>query len=542
MKNQVKLRYKILNRGIDKNHIFIKMIVYFDNKNGLKIENTRFYIDDDSYIDCKLHESKGVMPRTKRMQTVRIFSFDLSELLETESRINGTLRVVTDIEGQEVIYYIKEKKKRNSRNNKFYYLPECGVFKDGFAVFFRHSYNAALVSVKRKMEEIEYTKFFRFIESKPVSMLLYCLGNIRTALRKKQINIYYEKFCSKAEEGTFELFQLSQQSRNSKNYFIIDENSSDYQRIINEPNVVRRFSFKYYWLIYGADNFISTETPDGHLNVLRSTNYYMMKKIYKGKFVFLQHGVTYMKRHAKTSSFLKGKAGEPDLMAVGSIKEKAICMEMMNLDDSVFMITGLPIYSLVNYKHINQESEDYVMVMLTWKPYEEHLYDFRQSKYYENITKIAKVLEKYISREKIIVVGHPKINKLLESSELGIKLWKKPISEALSVSKLLITDYSSVCYNTFYQGGGVIFYQPDLERYEREVGPLIPKDNEYIGHRVFGIKELETLIEQTISNGKIDLSEVRNDEFEKIHLTINSFNDGKNIERIYKELSDHKIV
>ena len=107
---------------------------------------------------------------------------------------------------------------------------------------------------------------------------------------------------------------------------------------------------------------------------------------------------------------------------------------------------------------------------------------------------------------------------------------------------MLITDYSSVCYNSFYQGGGVVFYQPDLEVYETYNGKLIPNDDEYIGKRAFNIKELEEITRQTIENGKINLGKIRNSKFEENYKTINEFTDGKNIDRIFNELKRLEIV
>ena len=180
--------------------------------------------------------------------------------------------------------------------------------------------------------------------------------------------------------------------------------------------------------------------------------------------------------------------------------------------------------------------------MLTWKPYEEQLYDFEQSSYYQNVIEIANMLKKYIDRDNIILISHPKAESLLINTDLKNSIWNKSISEALEKTKLLITDYSSVCYNTFYQGGGVIFYQPDLQLYESENGPLIPDKDEYIGKRVFNIKELEKLIKKTIKNKKINLDEVRTKKFEENYKTINEFSDGKNIDRIYEKLTQLNIV
>jgi len=152
------------------------------------------------------------------------------------------------------------------------------------------------------------------------------------------------------------------------------------------------------------------------------------------------------------------------------------------------------------------------------------------------------MLEKYIDKSKILLISHPKAQTLIEQTDLKDSIWHKPISEALEKTKLLITDYSSVCYNTFYQGGGVIFFQPDLDFYEKENGPLYPSNDEYIGKRTFNFEELEEVIKNTIKNKKIDLNEVRTDKFEENYKTINEFSDGKNIERIYEKIKELKLI
>ena len=65
---------------------------------------------------------------------------------------------------------------------------------------------------------------------------------------------------------------------NTRNYFIIDENSKDYKKIKDIKGVVKKYSLKYYWIIYNANNFISTEVPI-HLNILRSNNTNLRKSL-----------------------------------------------------------------------------------------------------------------------------------------------------------------------------------------------------------------------------------------------------------------------
>ena len=260
------------------------------------------------------------------------------------------------------------------------------------------------------------------------------------------------------------------------------------------------------------------------------------------KFVFLQHGVTYLKCQGKNSTFRKGKEGEVSLIVAGSEKEKDAIVEMLRIDEEQVLKTGLPIFSKIDYKHINQDSDDYVTIMLTWKPYEEHLYNFEESMTYKNTIAVCDMLKKYIDPSKIIIISHPKAYSLIKNTDLKNSLWNKPISKALEKTKLLITDYSSVCYNSFYQGSGVIFFQPDLEKFEIDNGALIPNSDEYIGERVYNLEQLEDVIKNTIKEGKIDLNVVRTPEYEEKYKTINEFSDGKNIERIYDKLLEMEII
>ena len=189
-----------------------------------------------------------------------------------------------------------------------------------------------------------------------------------------------------------------------------------------------------------------------------------------------------------------------------------------------------------------QDSDDFITIMFTWKPYEEHLYDFRESSYYNDVIEIYDMLSKYTDSDKIYIIPHPKVFNLLMNTDMKDSVWQGPISDILKKAKLLITDYSSIAYNSFYQGTGVIFYQPDLRLYERENGKLIPNDDEYIGERVFTIDDLETVIKKTIKDGRIDLDKVRTKEFKEIYETINEFSDGKNMERLYNKLVELKII
>jgi CDP-glycerol glycerophosphotransferase (TagB/SpsB family) len=423
---------------------------------------------------------------------------------------------------------------RHNQREKF--VPIVSTYCEPCALHIRRSMANTFVLIKRYINPIERTPFFRFMESNFVSGLFYHLGRIMAHLPKhKKKALFYEKFSEKAEEGTFELFQQCSKSKKTKSYFIIDEHSPDYQRIKDTPGVVRKFSLKYYWLLANAGYYISTESPF-HLSMLNANNHYIRLNFVRHPFIFLQHGVTYLKRQGNRSTFGKGKGGEAKYIVVSSEKERKVVSRMLKLNKQRVWNTGMMIFDKCEYKHLNQASPDKATIMLTWKPYEEHLENFENSSYFKYTMEAYELLQKYMPRENINIVGHPRVAELLKKTSIADLLWEKPISEVLAESKLLITDYSSVCWNAFYQGGGVVFLQPDLAEYEFYVGKLIPKNSEYIGKRVFDFEKLNQVFAEGIHDGVIDLSYYRTEENEKMYRTINEFSDGRNSERIYQQL------
>ena len=542
-KKIIKFKYKVLGLSLNKRILKLKIVAYLINKYGLEINNQKLYIDQVLGQDCKLIESDHKMTKIEMLnkKTIYKFSFKMQDILQDISEINGNMRMSIEIDGKTIDYRIGIKDKK-IKNPRYYYSPMKPKYIKNYAVHFRRTTRGNLVLVKRLKEPIENTFKFRFMESKVVSGFLYALSKILIKIRRKKINLYYEKFSSKAEEGAYDLFLLVRDSsKQTKNYFIIDKDSEDYQKIKNQKNVVKKYSLKYYWLVFNASNFISTEAPI-HLNILRSNNTALRRSTCDKKFIFLQHGVTYMKCQGDGSTFAKNKEGEASYIIVGSEKEKDAVVDMLRLKEEQVLNTGLPIFSKIDFKHINENSDDIVTVMLTWKPYEEQLYSFEESTYYKNTVEIYNMLTKYIDKEKVVIIPHPKVFDLLTSTDMKDNVWQGKISEILEKTKMLITDYSSVCYNAFYQGGGVVFYQPDLELYETYNGPLVPTDDEYIGKRAFDMEQLEGIVKETIINKKIDLTKIRNKKFEDNYATINEFSDGKNIERIYEKLKELQII
>lgn len=543
LKKLVPLKIRILSLKMNKAKIKINFVGYFINKyQNVELTNQCVSIGEELREACSLPiQEKTISPAKLLLQGgIKKVTFLLKDILNNTDVISSPIFTDVDINGITVSYGMPKKKKKLKVSRR-YFAPVAKVVRDDFMLFVRRNARGNVVLVTRFLDEYEKTWRYRFWESKFVSFVLYYLGKVARKLSRKKTNIYFEKETMKAEEGAYDVFKLAQKENTSKNYFIIDEHSGDYERIGHEKNVIRKYSAKYYWIVYCATNAITTEAP-AHFNILRSANKYIRLRAVEMKFVFLQHGVTYMKCHGKTSAFVRGGEAQPDYIFVDSEKERDVVVDMLQMKEENVLITGLPIFSTIDYKHIDENSEDYVTIMLTFKPYEERLDDFENSRYYHAVLDLYAILKEYIPEEKILIVAHPRIHYLLETTSLKERMWDKPISEVLKITKLMITDYSSVSYNSFYQGSAVMFYQEDIEEYQEICGELIPTDEEYIGRRAFSLEEFREEISHMIVDGKINMDYARTAEHEKNYLEINEFHDGKNVERICEKLKELQLI
>ncbi len=503
---------------------------------NMKIDNVHLFINNGNEypVNLKLMQDKNQMEKVH-------LSIPAEKLVSQESKINNPLTFTLSINGVPVKYRLTKIEKR-MKASRFYFVPMSGFYYKNYALFLRRNIAGTYYLVIREKADIEWDKSFLSLESELCSFIMYHMGKIKRKLHFRKINLFFEKDAAKADEGTWEIFDTVYQMSSSRNFFILDSSSPEWERRCMHDNVIAKYSSRYYRLLYSCDGLISTETSS-HLNVHRALNHYVRKALLERPLIFLQHGVTYLKRQGNNSAFVKGNEGEPTYMIVGSRKEEDAVCEMLKIRPEQCIKAGLPIFSTITYEHITQDSDDIITIMPTWKPSEEYLINhFEDSTYFEKVETLYDLLKQYVSEEKIRIVPHPKVLPLLLKTRVGDRLYQGSVADALADTKLLVTDYSSVCYNVFYQGGGVLFFQPDLAEYEAEVGKLIPKAEEYIGWRTFSLSELETHIRTGIKNGIINLSYFRTEEFIRQYRQINEFCDGKNVERIVAFLKEKGFV
>ena len=66
--------------------------------------------------------------------------------------------------------------------------------------------------------------------------------------------------------------------------------------------------------------------------------------------------------------------------------------------------------------------------------------------------------------------------------------------------RMLITDYSSVCWDILYQDKPSLFYQFDIEKYNEAHGSYIDMETELFGDRAATQEQLLDYLEEAVQN------------------------------------------
>lgn len=315
-------------------------------------------------------------------------------------------------------------------------------------------------------------------------------------LKRKGIYLVFEKYCYMAQDNGYYFFKYCmehnmEQKMGRKIYYVMDKNSPD--RKVLEPykdHVLEFMSIKHMTYMLAARLYISTDAKN-HAYAWRKKGSILDHRVRRQKLVFLQHGVTAFKK----VDFLygKNKTGGCNLFVVTSDFEKEIVGRNFNYSDNEIAVTGFARWDVLTDK---SEGSREIILMPTWRNWLEEMPDeqFKESNYYINYmkllnnSKLHEVLEKYDLRMNFYL--HPKFKEYIGNFVIDAKrirfiaFGQEPLNELMMKCKMLITDYSSVAWDTFYQYKPVIFYQFDLEEYNETHGSYIDMKEELFGERV----------------------------------------------------------
>jgi len=356
---------------------------------------------------------------------------------------------------------------------------------------------------------------------------------------KKNVNLYFEKQSTTAAESGFRVFEqvMKEHHEKSVNYFVLDKNSKDYSVMKSkyQDKVLAKYSFRHYYYIFKADYFISSELSKHVLNdrVLISS---LHAKIVTVPLIFLQHGITFAKP-VETLPFHKKRMNNVYKNVIGSQLEANEFYKMGYTDEDL-ILTGMATF---DFAKLNDDA-DKITYMPTYRRWEQRLIynnKIEETSYYRSIMRVINAFEAKGIVDQLLICPHNKFSEFIYQNMPQYQhiIAKNP-SDALKISKIFITDFSSAIYDAQYRGSYPIFYWEDKDFLlsHWKANPPVNEDNAP-GPIAMTIEELIDIVNHVQANDY-----VVEDEYQAKYLQINQFNDNKNTERIVKFLKDDGIL
>lgn len=379
---------------------------------------------------------------------------------------------------------------------------------DDFYVYPYYTGAAKLALVNRAREQYDG---FDIVLKEFTAMFLYNIA--KPYWKKKHICLVDEKYSTRAQDNGYYFFKHCMEHDEEKYlgqkiYYVITKDSPDYDMIRPyKKNVVHFMTIRHMCYILAAELLVSTDARS-HIYAQRSRHSIFTRYTKKLPFVFLQHGVTALKR--VDFFYGKGKPGSCDLFVVTSEKEKQIVIDNFDYEPDEVINTGFARWDVLKDK--SQNSHD-ILVMPTWRSWLEGASDreFEESDYFQhyaallNSQRFKDILEKYDLHANFylhaIFQAHTE-SFHIASDRIHLKSFgDTPVNELLMQCKMLITDYSSVCWDVLYQNKPTLFYQFDLDKYNEAHGSYIDMKTDLFGDRTETLEQLLDSLEKTIQNG-----------------------------------------
>lgn len=376
-----------------------------------------------------------------------------------------------------------------------------------------------------------------------LALFLYRIA--RPYWKKKHICLVCEKFSSMAQDNGYYFFKHCMDNQEEqfleKNiYYIITKDSPDRERVLPYKNRLLDFmSLRHLCYILAADLIVSSDSRY-HTYPLQSRHSIFNRYIKKIPFVFLQHGVIALK---KVDNFYgKGQKGACDLFVVSTDTEKQTIVDNFGYEPKEVINTGLPRWDVL---HDKSQVRREIMIMPTWRNWLDSVpdKDFEASDYFThymallNSRKLADLLEKYDLEVNFYL--HAKFQEYSDQFQTKserihlVSFGETAVNEMLMRCRMLITDYSSVCWDILYQDKPTIFYQFDLDKYEEAHGSYLDMRTELFGDRAENQEQLLALLEEQIKNNF-----KMKPEHEQLRRFYFNFKDQQHSRHICKEIKE----
>lgn len=367
----------------------------------------------------------------------------------------------------------------------------------------------------------------------------------------KNIWIISEREDQAQDNGIAFFEYLNREQPQINTYYLLNKNCNEIKSVKKIGKVLIKGSFKHKIYFLKSKIVASTEKniiePWGSKIFYKKFSRFFPKKLK----VFLQHGIT-----DKDVSAVYGKqVSDIDIFVTTTEVEKNFIIDRFGYDEQEIANVGFCRYDKLVKNISITNKKNIILYIPTWRRYlfdlanndsnylEYAKKEFLKSDYYKTIEELIndeeldKVLKK--AELKFIFVTHHGINALSDTfytKSKNIEIYKSEdvkISDLLVKSKIFITDYSSIHFDSAYIGNKNIYYQFDKEKFFKDHAgkSYFSYENDGFGPVIEDKYNLIKKIEE-ISNIKVNSIEYKKyiDRRDKFF----EFNDGDNCHRLYQ--------
>ncbi|PFP24262.1 poly(glucosyl N-acetylgalactosamine 1-phosphate) glucosyltransferase [Bacillus sp. AFS073361] len=462
-------------------------ILEVNNKQLILEGNINIMLPEDSYeiyFETNNGEIYDVETFKRSHKTRFSFNEEIFQLLGFKVQI--PLKKVKSIKA--VIKYKEHNKKiginfgkfgkLNENINNSYFVASKYIIKyqKQKIMFFRRS---AKVQIKNEMfflKQLYMKKEYTIM----LYRLLYTVYSLylKKFKPKKEIWLLSDRI-NIANDNARHLFKyvVEQKDKDIFPYFVISENSRDYNELKKIGKVIKYDSFKYKLFFLLSSKVISSHADEFVINAFGKKRSFV-KDLYKFKFVFLQHGIT----KEDISNWLnKYNKNIKLFVTAGKTEYESILNYDFYYNDDVVKLTGFPRYD--NLMNKQKDTKRSILIIPTWRQYlagplddnKHRLYNprFKDSNYFHfynnliNDAKLLKALEESGFSAKFCL--HPSILIQIEdfTDNEFVKLERNPVDyqEEFKNNSLLITDYSSVFFDFAYLKKPIIYTHFDEDEF-----------------------------------------------------------------------------
>ena len=328
----------------------------------------------------------------------------------------------------------------------------------------------------------------------------------------QNIWLVFEKRCEKAQDNGYYFFKYCmdndmESKLGRKIYYVITDDSVDRPKL--EPykqNVLSFLSEEHMLALLACKAMISPDSR-AHAYIWQFDKSVIAAKITKKPHVFLGHGVLALK---KLNYSFQARNMRSVMTTVTSQAEADIVVNELGFKRHAAAITGY-----ARFDALEDVSDQYneILIMPTHRSWlfgvERDV--FVASDYYKRYQDLINSPEFLgMLKERGMTARfylHPSIREHADaftSSDDCVEIvpyGKYSLDDLMMRCKMLVTDYSSICWDVYYMGKPVIFYQYDLQDYLDTWGSYIDLEKDSPGIRAESHDELIEKISNVMEQG-----------------------------------------